>query len=78
MGLRLTLASVAFLVLVITVVQNTQTITVRFLFWEFSISQILLITLIGVAGFLIGYFVGKLNRSPQKPNPPSRSAKELR
>ena len=61
-SIRLILAAVALLLLVITVAQNTDLITVRFLVWEFSISQIVLITMVGLAGVLVGYAIGRMKR----------------
>lgn len=45
---------VAILLALIIVLQNTQVVTFRFLFWSFSMSQILLIPLAMLIGFVIG------------------------
>jgi len=48
------LIGVVVLLLIITLLQNTAVVTFRFLFWEFSISQILLIPLVLLVGFAVG------------------------
>lgn len=45
---------VAILLALVIVLQNTQVVTFRFLFWSFSMSQILLIPLAMLIGFVIG------------------------
>lgn len=39
--------------------QNTQVVAIRFLFWELSMSRIILLPLIMLLGFIIGFFVGR-------------------
>jgi uncharacterized integral membrane protein len=46
--------TIAVIVLAIAVIQNTQVVTLRFLIWDFPISQILLIPLAALIGFAIG------------------------
>jgi uncharacterized integral membrane protein len=45
--------------LLILLLQNTHVVMLHFLFWEFGMSQIILIPLILLAGFGIGFLVGK-------------------
>jgi uncharacterized integral membrane protein len=42
------------LILLIVILQNNESITLRFLFWGFSMSQILLLLLTALVGFAIG------------------------
>lgn len=51
----------AGLVLII-LLQNTKVISLRFFFWELSMSQVILLPLIMLAGFLAGFFVARLRR----------------
>ncbi|HLF18362.1 MAG TPA: LapA family protein [Candidatus Omnitrophota bacterium] len=44
---------------IILLLQNTQVVTVRFLFWQISMSQIILIPLVLVIGFVVGFLIGK-------------------
>ncbi len=46
--------AVIALLLLIVLFQNTAVVTFSFLFWEFSISQILLIPLMLLVGFVVG------------------------
>jgi len=47
-------------VLFLTVLlQNTQVVTLRFLLWEISMSQIILLPIVVVLGIVIGFFIGK-------------------
>jgi uncharacterized integral membrane protein len=43
--------------------QNNQVVTYRFLFWEVGISQLVLLPLTTLIGFIIGLIVGKLTGS---------------
>lgn len=43
----------------VVLLQNTQVVTMRFLFWRAAMSQIILLPLILLAGFAAGYFAGK-------------------
>lgn len=45
--------------MLIVLLQNTQVVSVRFLFWELSMSRIILLPIIMIIGFVIGFFVGK-------------------
>ena len=42
-------------VFLVVVIQNTQVVTLRFLFWRLTISQVALILLVGLVGFAGGY-----------------------
>jgi len=46
--------------LVILMVQNAQPVTFRFLNWRYQVSQLLLVVIVAVIGFLGGYGVAKL------------------
>lgn len=45
--------------LFILLLQNTQVVSVQFLFWKWSMSRIILLPLILLIGFGVGFFVGK-------------------
>ena len=55
----LTVLICCFIVLVV-MLQNTQTVTVHILFWQILLPQILLIFLTLLAGLLIGYLLATL------------------
>ncbi|MFC1808554.1 lipopolysaccharide assembly protein LapA domain-containing protein [Candidatus Omnitrophota bacterium] len=48
--------SVLFLIILL---QNTQVVSVRLLFWELSMSRIILLPLILIAGIAVGFFIGR-------------------
>lgn len=54
--ITLIIVGVLFFILLL---QNTHVVMLHFLFWEFGMSQIILIPLILSLGFGIGFFVGK-------------------
>lgn len=45
---------------VIILVQNTQVVTLHLLFWKLGMSQIILVPLTMLIGFIIGYLVAKV------------------
>lgn len=47
----------SILVIIIIALQNSEIVTVRFLFWGIEMSRILLIFLVFVIGFLSGYLL---------------------
>jgi putative membrane protein len=53
---------VLLLLSLVILVQNTQVVTLRVLFWHMSMSRILLIPLLLLIGFVIGYLVAALRR----------------
>ena len=57
---------IAGLVLVILflifLLQNTQVVTLRLYFWKISMSQIILIPLVLILGFIVGYIVARVTR----------------
>ena len=51
---------------IIVFVQNTQTVTYRLFFWKISVSQIILIPLITLFGFIVGFIMAKLTGRRKK------------
>lgn len=51
--------SVIAVLLLIILLQNTQVVSMRFLFWKISMSRIILFPLVMVTGYIIGFFVGR-------------------
>ena len=47
------------ILLAVVLLQNTQVVSIRFLFWKLSMSRIILLPLVMLIGFTIGFFVGK-------------------
>lgn len=51
------ITTIIVLPLLIILLQNTQVVTVRLFFWKVSMSQIILISLTLLIGFVIGFIV---------------------
>jgi uncharacterized integral membrane protein len=50
----------------IILIQNTQVVTLRLLFWKVGMSQIVLVPLTMLIGFVLGYIVAKVTSSSHK------------
>ncbi len=48
--------------LIIVMVQNAQPVTFKFLNWNYRVSQLLLVVIVFVIGWLMGYVGAKLSR----------------
>jgi uncharacterized integral membrane protein len=49
-----------FILLFIFIVQNTAEVPVKFLFWTFTMSAIILISLTGLVGVILGYVLARV------------------
>lgn len=57
---------------VIVLLQNTQVIVLRLFFWKISMSQIVLLFLVLLLGFIIGFITAKMTggkKAVSNPNP---------
>jgi len=54
------------LVLLVIILQNTEVVGVKLLFWEIQMSRVLLILLAAVAGFIGGYVVAALRADDRR------------
>lgn len=54
----------------IILVQNTQVVTLRLLFWKVGMSQIILVPLTMLIGFIIGYSIAKATGGTQSKEEP--------
>jgi uncharacterized integral membrane protein len=61
MNKKVIVALVAIGVYLVTLAQNTEIVTVKLFFWEASMSRIILMTVTGIIGFIIGYLFGKFS-----------------
>lgn len=57
---------IAFFVMIF-IVQNVAVVEVRFLFWSIAMSRALLMTILLVAGIVIGWLIGSLGRMKKRP-----------
>jgi uncharacterized integral membrane protein len=56
--------------LVVVMVQNAQPITFRFLNWSYEVSQLLLVVIVLVIGFLGGYMTARMTRGSKSDEMP--------
>lgn len=62
MNIKLIAVLVVLVLTLVTVLQNTAVVTLRFLFWERSMSQIAVLLLTLFTGFVLGLLVASLGR----------------
>jgi putative membrane protein len=51
---------------VIILIQNTQVVTIQLFFWKLSMSRIILICMLMLIGFIVGFLVAKIGRKGPK------------
>lgn len=59
MRLKSKVMLVLVVLLLIFLFQNTQVVSIRFLFWELSMPRIIFMPLIALVGFVVGFLAGK-------------------
>ena len=57
---KIIIALVSIAILLVILIQNTQVVTLQLLFWEISMSQILLTSFTLLIGLVSGYIVAKV------------------
>jgi uncharacterized integral membrane protein len=62
MKTKLLIAAVLLVLIVVLLIQNTQEVVYRIYFWQIGMSQVILVPLAVLVGFLFGYFVGLTGR----------------
>jgi uncharacterized integral membrane protein len=62
MKTKLLIVAVLLVLLAIVLIQNTQEITFRMFFWKISMSQMILVPLAVLVGFLFGYVIAKVGK----------------
>ncbi len=50
------------ILILIFLLQNTQIVSVQFLFWNFQMSRIILIALILLVGLILGFIIAEVRR----------------
>jgi len=65
---KLVVVLVLIALFLIVLIQNTQVVTLRLFFWKIGMSQIILIPLTMLIGFVVGYLVTRVtgNRFKEK------------
>ena len=64
---KVILALVLLFLIITFILQNTDTVGIRFLFWNFSLSRALLIFLLLAVGALVGFISGTMSRPRPRP-----------
>lgn len=59
MKAKILVVLVLLILLAIILIQNTEEVVFRIFFWKISMSQVILVPLAVVVGFLFGYFIAK-------------------
>lgn len=59
---KLFILLVVIILFLIFLIQNTQVVTLHLYFWKISMSQIILIPLVLILGFIVGYIVARFTR----------------
>jgi uncharacterized integral membrane protein len=67
--MKVVLALVLIVLLAVLLAQNTGIITYRILFWTVSLSQVVIVPLVALAGFALGLVVGAARRKRKGPSP---------
>ncbi len=60
MSLKNVIILVSGLIFLLFLFQNTQMVTLRFLFWEITLSQALFMPVVVLVGVVVGYMVARL------------------
>lgn len=66
MKVKILIVVILLALLVILLFQNTEEVVFRVYFWKISMSQVILVPLAVLVGFLLGYFIGVTERKKQK------------
>ena len=71
---KVIVAGALALLLLVLVIQNTEVVTLQFLFWQFEMSRVILILLTGAIGVICGYVLAKLIEPRRSdPAPPAEN-----
>ena len=62
MKVKTILVLILIALFIIILVQNVQVVSLRFLFWDISMSRIIFIPLILIIGFILGFIAAKAKK----------------
>jgi uncharacterized integral membrane protein len=66
---KIILVAVVFVLLAVLLAQNTGIVTYRLLFWTVSLSQVVIIPLVALVAFALGFVIGAARRRMKGPKP---------
>lgn len=75
MRIKLWLALILTLMVLVFIVQNTEEVTIYFLFWQFSLSRALMLMLVFLSGAATG-MLALASRRPKGKSKPEFSARD--
>ena len=55
MRTKLIIGGILLLLIIIFIVQNTEVVSIKFLFWELSLSRVLMVFLVFLTGGILGW-----------------------
>jgi len=61
-GMHLGLGVVSIFIIVVFTLQNSELVTVNFLFWKLEMSRVILILAVLLIGFILGYLFHSLRK----------------
>jgi len=61
---------ILFTLLVVLMIQNAQPVRFKFLNWQYDVSQLLLVLIVFVIGWLTGFIVAKTKERKKQDEPP--------
>lgn len=61
MNTKIIIALIGIAFYLVILAQNTEVVGVKVLFWEAHMSRIILMTIMGIIGFVIGYLVARFS-----------------
>ncbi|MGZ4886628.1 MAG: lipopolysaccharide assembly protein LapA domain-containing protein [Candidatus Aminicenantales bacterium] len=69
MKTKIILVLAVFALLAVLLAQNTGIVTYRLLFWTVSLSQVIIVPLVALVGFVLGFVIGTARRRMKGPRP---------
>jgi uncharacterized integral membrane protein len=66
MNVKMIALAILIALCIIFILQNTDAVTIKFLFWEIVISRVILIPLFLIIGYIVGYISAKVGRLKKK------------
>ncbi|MGA2531845.1 MAG: LapA family protein [Candidatus Aminicenantales bacterium] len=69
MKTKIILVLAVFVLLAVLLAQNTGIVTYRLLFWTVSLSQVIIVPLVALVGFVLGFVIGAARRRMKGPKP---------
>ena len=66
MRTKLLIGAGLLLLLIVLIVQNTQVVSIKFLFWELSLSRVLMVFLVFVSGAVVGWVANSVHHASRK------------